>query len=360
VTRTLNVDLGGRGYPIYIGNDLLSRSDILERHVCGMQVMIVTNETVGPLYLDTLLAALTAFEVHSTVLPDGERYKDLNTLNTIFDALLEAPCDRQTTVIALGGGVVGDVAGFAAACYQRGVPLLQVPTTLLAQVDSSVGGKTAVNHRLGKNMIGAFYQPRAVLADTDTLATLPKRELQAGLAEVIKYGLIGDPEFLDWIEDHIERLVQLDPDSLACAVERSCRNKARVVIADEREEGERALLNLGHTFGHAIETHTGYGAWLHGEAVAVGMAMAVDLSVRLGDLRDAEMKRVLRLLKRAGLPVRPPAGMTKELFLKHMAVDKKVTKGRIRLVLLKALGSAYLSDDYPPEQLQRTLSRFCG
>ena len=355
----INVDLAGRSYPIYIGSNLLNRSDILDHHVCGPQVMIVTNEIVAPLYLNMMLPALTRFDVHTTVLPDGERYKDLRTLNSIFDALLKVPCDRQTTIIALGGGVIGDVAGFAAACYQRGVPLLQVPTTLLAQVDSSVGGKTAVNHALGKNMIGAFYQPVAVIADTDTLGSLPQRELRSGLAEVIKYGLIEDYEFLAWLEEHIGHLLQLDPDSLAHAIERSCRNKARVVAADERETGERALLNLGHTFGHAIETHTGYGSWLHGEAVAVGMVMAMDLSVRMGNIETSDLVRVIDLLKQAGLPVRPPAGMTPEMFLTHMAVDKKVEKGRVRLVLLNALGDAYLSDDYPTAQLNLSLAGFC-
>ncbi len=355
----IDVDLAGRSYPIYIGGNLLNRSDILDRHVCGPQVMIVTNEIVAPLYLNMMLPALARFDVHTTVLPDGERYKDLRTLNSIFDALLKVPCDRQTTIIALGGGVIGDVAGFAAACYQRGVPLLQVPTTLLAQVDSSVGGKTAVNHTLGKNMIGAFYQPIAVIADTDTLGSLPPRELRSGLAEVIKYGLIGDYEFLAWLEEHIGHLLELDPDSLAHAIERSCRNKARVVAADERETGERALLNLGHTFGHAIETHTGYGSWLHGEAVAVGMVMAMDLSVRMGKIKTSDMVRVVDLLKQAGLPVRPPAGMSPEMFLTHMAVDKKVEKGRVRLVLLNALGDAYLSDDYATAQLNLSLSGFC-
>lgn len=359
MTRILQVALEGHGYPIYIGNGLLGRADILRPHIVGSQVMVVTNETVAPLYLDTLQPALEGFEVHETVLPDGEQYKDLGTLNQIFDALLGAPCDRQTTVIALGGGVVGDMAGFAAACYKRGVPLLQVPTTLLAQVDSSVGGKTAVNHPLGKNMIGSFYQPVAVIADIETLKTLPQRELCAGFAEVIKYGLIGDYDFLVWLEEHVESLLQLEADSLCYAIERSCRNKARVVAADEREKGERALLNLGHTFGHAIETHTGYGTWLHGEAVAAGTVMAMDLSVRLGTLPEPELHRVTSLLQRAGLPVMPPAGMTPEIFLEHMAVDKKVEKGRIRLVLLDALGSARLCDDYPPDRLHQTLAHFC-
>jgi len=359
VTKVLDVALEQRGYPIYIGGELLSRADILGRHIAGSQVMVVTNATVAPLYLDKIMPALTGFDVHTTVLPDGERYKDLDTLNSIFDALLAVPCDRKTTIVALGGGVVGDVAGFAAACYQRGVPLLQVPTTLLAQVDSSVGGKTAVNHPLGKNMIGAFHQPVAVIADTGTLHTLPQRELRAGLAEVIKYGLIGDPEFLAWLERNIESLLRLDGDALSFAIERSCRDKARVVAADEREQGERVLLNLGHTFGHAIETQAGYGNWLHGEAVAAGTAMATDLSVRQGDLSTSDQDRVINLLERAGLPVRPPADMTPAMFLEHMAVDKKVESGRIKLVLLKALGSAYLSDGYPADTLDQTLTHFC-
>jgi 3-dehydroquinate synthase len=352
------VDLEGRGYPIYIGGDLLARTDMFRRHIGGRQVMVVTNETVAPLYLDNIMPTLAEFEVHTTILPDGECYKNLDTLNSIFDALLAAPCDRQTTIVALGGGVVGDVAGFAAACYQRGIPLLQVPTTLLAQVDSSVGGKTAVNHPHGKNMIGAFHQPVAVVADTGTLKTLPRREFCAGLAEVIKYGLIGDYEFLVWIEEHVDSLLQLDPDSLSYAIERSCRNKARIVVADEREQGVRALLNLGHTFGHAIETYTGYGSWLHGEAVAAGIAMAMDLSVRMGDLSASDSERATKLLERAGLPVMPPAGMTPAVFLEHMAVDKKVENGRIRLVLLEALGKACLRGEYPAEMLNQTLSDF--
>lgn len=358
MTIVLDVDLEGRGYPIYIGGDLLARTDMFRRHIGGRQVMVVTNETVAPLYLDNIMPALAEFEVHTTILPDGECYKNLDTLNSIFDALLAAPCDRQTTIVALGGGVVGDVAGFAAACYQRGIPLLQVPTTLLAQVDSSVGGKTAVNHPHGKNMIGAFHQPVAVVADTGTLRTLPRREFCAGLAEVIKYGLIGDYEFLLWIEEHIDSLLQLEPDSLSCAIERSCRNKARIVVADERERGVRALLNLGHTFGHAIETHTGYGSWLHGEAVAAGMAMAMDLSVRMGDLSASDGERAIKLLERAELPVVPPAGMTPTVFLEHMAVDKKVENGRIRLVLLQALGKACLREEYPADLLKQTLSDF--
>ena len=356
--QILNVELGQRSYPIYIGNGLLSSTEILDRHVSGSQVMVVSNETVAPLYLDKMALALGGFEVHTKMLPDGEQYKNMTTLNSIFDAMLAVPCDRQTTVVALGGGVVGDIAGFAAACYQRGIPLIQVPTTLLAQVDSSVGGKTAVNHALGKNMLGAFYQPTAVITDIDTLYTLPDREVRAGLAEIIKYGLIRDYEFFTWLEENIERLLQLDGGCLSFAIERSCRNKAQVVAADELEKGERALLNLGHTFGHAIETAAGYGSWLHGEAVAAGLAMAADLSVRLGSLTASDLERVVALITRAGLPVTPPANLTPEQFLAHMAVDKKVEQGSIRLVLLKALGEAYVSDDYPKSALHETLLHF--
>ncbi len=356
--QILNVELGQRSYPIYIGTDLLSSAEIFNRHINGSQVMVVSSETVAALYLDMVEPTLGEFEVHTMVLADGEQHKNMATLNSIFDAMLAVPCDRQATVVALGGGVVGDIAGFAAACYQRGIPLIQVPTTLLAQVDSSVGGKTAVNHALGKNMLGTFYQPAAVIADIQTLHTLPHRELRAGLAEIIKYGLIRDYEFFTWLEKNMEQLLQLDHGCLSFAIERSCRNKAQVVAADEREQGERALLNLGHTFGHAIETATGYGSWLHGEAVAAGMVMAADLSVRLGDLTAADLDRIVSLLTRAGLPVIPPASLSPDQFLAHMALDKKVDQGNIRLVLLKALGEAYLSDDYPAATLDQILLHF--
>ncbi|HSH40907.1 MAG TPA: 3-dehydroquinate synthase [Arenicellales bacterium] len=356
--QTLTVDLGPLSYPIYIGADLLSSAGLFARHISGRQVMIISNETVAPLYLDKLLAALQDFDVASHAIPDGESYKTLATLESIFDRMLAVPCSRQCTVIALGGGVVGDIAGFAAACYQRGVPLIQVPTTLLAQVDSSVGGKTAVNHRLGKNMIGAFYQPRAVIADIATLDTLADNELSAGLAEVIKYGLIRDPEFLTWLERNIDALRKRDYDALSHAVERSCRNKADVVALDEREQGVRALLNLGHTFGHAIEAATGYSSWLHGEAVAVGMLMAADMSRRLGDLQSGDVERIEGLLQRAGLPTRPPAGMGPAEFERYMAVDKKVMNGRVRLVLLRKPGEAWVSDDYDHRALQETLAAF--
>lgn len=353
--QTLTVDLGERSYPIYIGAGILSQPDLLKRHLAGRQVAIVTNETIAPLYLQQIEQSLSGYESVSVVLPDGESFKNWETLQLIFDGLLQARHDRKTTIVALGGGVVGDMAGFAAACYQRGVDFIQVPTTLLSQVDSSVGGKTGINHPLGKNMVGAFYQPNAVLIDTSVLNTLPARELSAGLAEVIKYGLICDLDFLGWLELHIDPLRALQPDALVQAIERSCAAKARVVGVDERESGLRAILNLGHTFGHAIETHMGYGEWLHGEAVAAGTAMALDMSARLGWISEAERDRGLRLLLRAGLPVVPPLDMAPEDFLQHMAVDKKVLDGRLRLVLLRKLGEAVITDDFPREVLNATL-----
>lgn len=353
--QTLHVDLGERSYPIYIGAELLARSDLLTAHIAGRQVAIVTNETVAPLYLEALEAALSAFNPTSVVLPDGEAYKNWQTLQLIFDGLLGARHDRGTTVIALGGGVIGDMAGFAAACYQRGVNFIQIPTTLLSQVDSSVGGKTGINHPLGKNMVGAFYQPQAVLIDTQTLTTLPARELSAGLAEVIKYGLICDEPFLTWLEANMSALRALDQVALTTAIERSCAAKARVVGADERESGVRATLNLGHTFGHAIETQQGYGVWLHGEAVAAGTVMALEMSRRLGWIKPDERDRAIRLFLAAGLPVVPPEDMLPEHFLEHMAVDKKVLDGRLRLVLLRAIGEAVVTSDFPREVLNATL-----
>ena len=306
--QTLVVELGERSYPIYIGPGLLGRADLLRPHIPGRQVLVVSNETVAPLYLEQAEAMLAGLQHAAVILPDGEQYKTLEVLNRVFDALLEQRFGRNCTLIALGGGVIGDMTGFAAACYQRGVHFIQIPTTLLAQVDSSVGGKTGVNHPLGKNMIGAFYQPRCVLADTDTLNTLPDRELSAGLAEVIKYGLIRDLPFLEWLEAHLEELLERQPAALVYAIEQSCRNKAEIVAADERESGLRALLNLGHTFGHAIETGMGYGLWLHGEAVAAGIRMAADLSARLGWLQPDELERVIELLRRARLPVQLAGG----------------------------------------------------
>jgi len=318
--------------------------------------MIVTNETVAPLYLGQVEQALAGCELARAILPDGEKYKTLETLNRIFDALLERRFGRDCTLVALGGGVIGDMAGFAAACYQRGVAFVQVPTSLLAQVDSSVGGKTGVNHALGKNMIGAFHQPRAVIADTDTLGTLPDRELSAGIAEIIKYGLIRDPDFFSWLESNIEALLARDGEALTHAIERSCRNKAEVVAADELESGQRALLNLGHTFGHAIETGVGYGAWLHGEAVAAGMCMAADLSRRLGWLEAEALGRTRALIAAARLPVGPPPDLAPKRFRELMALDKKVQGGRLRLVLLTGVGTSLVTSDFDPGMLEATLA----
>ncbi len=353
--RTLELDLGERSYPIHIGRGLLTDPTLFAPHIHGKQVMIVSNVTVAPLYMEALQSALGGFLVKSINLPDGEQYKTLDTLNLIFDALLENRFNRGCTLIALGGGVVGDICGFAAASYQRGVEFIQVPTTLLSQVDSSVGGKTGVNHRLGKNMIGAFHQPNCVVIDTDTLATLADRELSAGLAEIIKYGLISDSEFFDWLEKNMERLVGRDADAMAYAIERSCRDKAEVVAADERESGRRALLNLGHTFGHAIENGMGYGTWLHGEAVAVGMLLAAELSARQGWMSNTDVARIADLLARARLPVAIPAKMDSDQFLKLMAVDKKVLDGGLRLVLMQGIGKAVITDEFDNRHLRATL-----
>jgi len=355
MNKTLHVDLGDRSYPIHIGPGLLSRPELYQPYIRGRQVMVVSNETVAPLYLDTVLNALSGYEVAQVILPDGEEFKNLEILNLIFDALLQKRFNRSCCLVALGGGVVGDMAGFAAASYQRGVDFIQLPTTLLAQVDSSVGGKTGVNHPLGKNMIGAFHQPRCVLADTNTLDTLDDRQLSAGMAEVIKYGLIRDAGFFAWIEQNLQQLLRRDTEALIYAIERSCQCKAEIVAADERESGQRALLNLGHTFGHAIETGTGYGNWLHGEAVAAGMAMAADLSARHGWLRNSDVERIRKLLSDARLPVDPPTEMTPEDFLKLMAVDKKVDDGGLRLVLMNAIGQAKVCSDFDPKLLSETL-----
>ncbi|ALD02608.1 3-dehydroquinate synthase [Acinetobacter albensis] len=353
--QTLHVELGDRRYPIFIGSDLNPRN-LLEPYIHGQQVMIVSNTTVAPLYLTTYVAALEALgkKVATCILPDGEKYKNIEYLNLIFDALLEAGFNRDATVLALGGGVIGDMAGFASACFQRGVYFIQVPTTLLSQVDSSVGGKTGINHPLGKNMIGAFQQPQVVLADMAQLVTLPTRELSAGLAEVIKYALLGDVDFLDWLERHIDDLVGRDPERLAEAVYRSCAHKARIVASDEKEQGERALLNLGHTFGHAIESYMGYGVWLHGEAVAVGMVMAADLSQRLGWISMDDLERTKKIIQRAHLPVKCPAIPLDE-FLGFMAHDKKVLNGQLRLVLMSTLGKAIITKDFDVELMKQAI-----
>jgi 3-dehydroquinate synthase len=357
VIHTLNVDLAERSYPIYIGTDLVAKTDLLTRHIQGRSALLVSNTTVAPLYLEPVAGSLDAAGIRhdNIVLDDGEQYKTLDSISRIIDLLLQQRHDRQTTVIALGGGVIGDIAGFAASIYQRGVNFIQLPTTLLAQVDSSVGGKTGVNHPLGKNMIGAFYQPQCVIADIDSFKTLPARELSAGLAEVIKYGLIYDAGFFAWLESNIDGLVRVDPELLAQAVLVSCEIKARVVEQDERESGLRAILNLGHTFGHAIETVMGYGNWLHGEAVAAGMVMAIDLSIREGLVDENLRERSIELLTRAGLPVSPPDEISVEQYLEVMAIDKKTVDGNIRLVLLRALGDAFITADYSPDKLRQTL-----
>ena len=358
----LNVDLGDRSYPIFIGSGLYasgSKSDCLLPYIKGKQVAVVTNTTVAPLYLDQVRNMLSGMDVKEIILPDGEAFKNLDTLNQIFDGLLEARHTRKTTLIALGGGVVGDMTGFAAACYQRGVDFIQMPTTLLSQVDSSVGGKTGVNHALGKNMIGAFHQPNVVLIDTDSLKTLPDREFSAGMAEVIKYGLICDPEFYQWLKANIGDLMARDDEALTYAIHRSCQDKARVVAQDETESGIRAILNLGHTFGHAIETEMGYGEWLHGEAVAAGMVMAAELSCRLGSISESDVVELTRLLEKAKLPVVPPQGMTPEQFKAHMMVDKKVLDGRLRLVLLDSIGKAIVTDEFDTDVFERSLCDVC-
>ena len=344
--KTLKVELGERSYPILIGQELIGSAHLITPYLKRPRAIVVSNDVVAPLYLQTLSGALTEAGIHveRVILPDGEQFKDWQTLNVIFDALLGSHSERSTTLIALGGGVIGDMAGFAAACYQRGMPFVQIPTTLLAQVDSSVGGKTAINHPLGKNMIGAFYQPEAVIIDTRVLDTLPERQLKAGLAEVIKYGLIRDPDFLGWIENNLDELLARNHEALAYAIHESCRNKAEVVAMDERESGVRALLNLGHTFGHAIETGMGYGNWLHGEAVSAGTMMAAELSRLLGWIDATALERVEALFARAGLPLRGPA-METQRYLELMAHDKKVIDGRLNLVLLRSLGSAEVADD---------------
>ena len=356
--KTLTVNLNERSYPIHIGQNLLGDPELLAPHIHGQQVLIVSNETVAPLYLEKTLAALGEYQCETVILPDGEQYKTLDTTTLIFDALLKNRFDRQCTLIALGGGVVGDITGFAAATYQRGVNFIQIPTTLLAQVDSSVGGKTGVNHPLGKNMIGAFHQPQCVLIDIETLNTLEDNQLSAGLAEVIKYGLIRDADFFDWLESNMNALLARDPGKLADAIERSCQSKAEVVAADEKESGQRALLNLGHTFGHAIESGMGYGAWLHGEGVATGMLMAADLSHRLGSITESQLQRIQQILEQARLPVTTPPELDSDRFLELMAVDKKVMAGKIRLILLNDIGDSYISDNYDPKLLRETLDEF--
>jgi 3-dehydroquinate synthase len=359
VVQQLTIDLGTRSYPILIGAGLLEQRELLERHIAARSVLVVTNDTVARLYLESLRRGLAGFKVSVLTLPDGEQFKTLDSLSRIFDALVAARINRDGAVLALGGGVIGDMAGFAAACYQRGIAYAQLPTTLLAQVDAAVGGKTSVNHPAGKNLIGAFHQPCCVISDTRTLGTLPDQELRAGVAEVIKYGLISDPVFLEWLEASLELLLARDAGALAHAIRRSCEIKAAFVAGDEREQGRRALLNLGHTFGHAIEAATGFSEWLHGEAVAVGMLMAAALSARLGWIESAQVERVRRLLQRAALPVAAPQiGAARALEL--MQLDKKVLDHRVRLVLLRAVGDAVLTGDYAAEPLRATLVEYFG
>jgi 3-dehydroquinate synthase len=355
--QTLKVELANRSYPIHIGRNLIADASLILPHLKRKHAAIVTNTTVAPLYLAKLTQTLetAGVKVIPIILPDGEAYKNTETLNTIYDVLLQNRCERSTTLIALGGGVIGDLTGYAAATYLRGVPFIQMPTTLLSQVDSSVGGKTGINHPLGKNMIGAFYQPQLVLADIDTLQTLPAREFSAGVAEIIKYGLIRDADFFDWLEVNMAKLMQLDEQVLSEAIYRSCQNKADVVAKDEHEQGERALLNLGHTFGHAIENAMGYGVWLHGEAVAAGTMMAADLSQRMAWLSANEVARIKNSLIAANLPINPPdLGAIKYLDL--MGLDKKVENGKIRLVLQQGIGKAVITSDYDAEKLAATLS----
>lgn len=355
--QTLKVELASRSYPIHIGRNLITDACLILPHLKRKHVAIVTNTTVAPLYLDKVRFALESagVTVIPIILPDGEAYKNSATLNTIYDVLLQNRCERSTTLIALGGGVIGDLTGYAAATYLRGVPFIQIPTTLLSQVDSSVGGKTGINHPLGKNMIGSFYQPQLVLADIDTLQTLPAREFSAGMAEVIKYGLIRDADFFAWLETNMPNLMQLSEAELSYAIYRSCQNKADVVAKDEHEQGERALLNLGHTFGHAIENAMGYGVWLHGEAVAAGTMMAADLSQRMDWLTEPDVARIKNILEAANLPTTPP-NLGVEKYLDLMGLDKKVENGKIRLILQQGIGKAVITSDYDAEKLKETLA----
>jgi len=356
---TLNVELGTRSYPLLIAGGLLGRPEVFRQHLAARDVLVVTNTTVAPLYLAALTASLGARRVVEVILPDGEAHKTLANAARVLDVLVANRFGRDCVMLALGGGVVGDLAGFAAACYQRGVDFVQVPTTLLAQVDSAVGGKTAVNHPGGKNLIGAFHQPVLVVSDTRTLATLPPRELRAGLAEVIKYGLMCDAGFFDWLEAHLEELLAGDAAALAHVIRRSCEIKAAVVGRDEREQGERALLNLGHTFGHAVESATAYSAYLHGEAVGAGLVMAAAMSHECGLLPAGESARVRRLIERGGLPTHV-AAVSPQAALEHMRIDKKVLGGQLRLVLLRDIGAAFVSADYPQAALTRTLAAHFG
>jgi len=358
--KQIHVELAEKSYPIYIGSDLLENKELLLKHIKSKQVVVVTNTTIAPLYLEVILKNLVEFQVEVVELPDGEQYKTLEFVTQIFDKLLESKFSRNATLIALGGGVIGDMGGFAAACYQRGIAFIQIPTTVLAQVDSSVGGKTGVNHSLGKNMIGAFYQPQCVIADIDVLDSLDDRQLAAGIAEIIKYGLIRDIALFEWLEQNMSLLLKRDKQALSYVIERSCINKAEIVAEDEFESGIRAILNLGHTFGHAIETGMGYGKYLHGEAVAIGIGYAADLSRRMGWLTDVDVDRIIALLKQASLPVLPPKEMGVEQFVDLMTVDKKNVDGKIRLILLKKIGEATLPISVEQSLLEQTLENYAG
>jgi len=355
--KKINIQFDERSYPIYIGEGLISNYELISQHILGKKVAIITNETVADIYLKTLMETVSPHkELISIILPDGESYKSKDSLESIYAQLLQNKADREITLIALGGGVIGDITGFAAATYMRGVNFIQIPTTLLSQVDSSVGGKTGINHPLGKNMIGAFYQPKCVISDMNVLKTLPSRELSAGLAEVIKYGLIRDNKFFEWLESHIQYLMEMNPKYLIEAVQRSCENKAAVVEADEFESGIRAILNLGHTFGHAIEVAQGYGNWLHGEAVGAGMVMAAKLSQSMGWLADKDVGRIVALIKKAGLPTEPPKISVKK-YMELMMLDKKTKDGQINLVLQKSIGDAVLTNQYDPKKLHQILEQ---
>lgn len=353
--NTLNVDLGDRSYPIFIGAGILKNPALIQPYIKGKTTAVVSNTTVAPLYLKPIHKFTSDYKNTDVVLPDGEAFKTMETLGQVHTEMLTARCDRKTTLIALGGGVVGDISGFAAATYQRGINFIQVPTTLLSMVDSSVGGKTGVNHPLGKNMIGAFHQPQCVIIDTETLNTLDDRQLSAGIAEVIKYGYINDLAFIDWLDENIDKLMRRDPEALAYAIKRSCEQKSAIVAADEKETGQRALLNLGHTFGHAIETGLGYGKWLHGEAVAAGMIMAAELSKEHGWITENDINGMRNLLDKANLPTKPPAEITAERFKELMSIDKKVQDGVLHLILMKSMGESIITNDFDKQALMKVL-----
>lgn len=353
--KTLSVDLGDRSYPIFIGTGILKNPELIKPYIKGKTIALVSNATVAPLYLESLHKIIPDYKSINIVLADGEEFKTMDTLGQVHTEMLTARCDRKTTLIALGGGVVGDIAGFAAATYQRGINFIQVPTTLLSMVDSSVGGKTGVNHPLGKNMIGAFHQPQCVIIDTESLNTLDDRQLSAGIAEIIKYGYINDLDFIDWLDENMSKLLRRDPDALAYAIQRSCEHKAKIVAADEKEAGQRALLNLGHTFGHAIETGMGYGKWLHGEAVAVGMIMAAELSKEHGWITENDINGMRKLLEKANLPIRAPAEISKNRFSELMSIDKKVQDGVLNLILMKSMGESFITNDFDKQALMRVL-----